>query len=167
MSLKASLKAINQPKHPAKRVSTVNNVIAKFGENLVHIVAELNKRGKLHGIDHFVNLRYHPVERILWFALVIAAFCGVFFIGKYQMERYVANPTVISIERGTFRCSIKILFVTLSRGLQIKFILGFHVSLCLFLLFIRFNQTRLESGLEWEHPSSHVLLSQSIWWNQS
>lgn len=102
MSQKASPKVINQPKLRAKRITTVNNVIAKLGENLVYVVAELNKRGKLHGIDHFVNKRYHPVERILWLALVIAAFCGVFFIGNKQMERYVANPTVISIERGTF-----------------------------------------------------------------
>lgn len=68
----------------------------------MQIIGELNKRGKLHGIDHFVNQKYHPLERLFWFSLVAAAFYGVFYIGNNQMERYRANPTVISLERGTF-----------------------------------------------------------------
>lgn len=66
------------------------------------VVAELNKRGKLHGIDQIVNKNYHPLERLLWLTLVIAAFFGVFYIGYNQMERFSANPTVISLERGKF-----------------------------------------------------------------
>lgn len=43
------------------------------------------------------------------------------------MKRYSANPTVISIERGTFVGAIKFLLATVNCGLQIKFILAFHV----------------------------------------
>lgn len=127
MNRKASPKAINQPKLPAKRIRLVNNVIEKFGEDLVHVVAELNRRVRLHGINHIVNKRHHPAERSLWLALVIAAFCGVFIVGNNQMKRYSANPTVISIERGTFVGAIKFLLATVNCGLQIKFILAFHV----------------------------------------
>jgi Amiloride-sensitive sodium channel len=75
--------------------------VGKGLENIVEFIGELNKRGKLHGIDHLVNKNYHPLERFLWLSLVLAAFYGVFFIGNTQFERYRANPTVISLERGT------------------------------------------------------------------
>jgi Amiloride-sensitive sodium channel len=74
--------------------------LSSYLEKSIDFIAELNKRAKLHGIDHFVNKRYHPLERLLWFTLVIAAFYGVFYVGNNQMKRYSANPTVISLERG-------------------------------------------------------------------
>lgn len=83
-------------------IQLVTNGLWKSMRELMQLVAELNKRGKLHGIDHFVNTKYHSLERLLWFTLVIAAFYGVFYVGNNQMERYRANPTVISLERGTF-----------------------------------------------------------------
>lgn len=95
--LKNPLKAISQRVDKAKRVTSVSSF-----EKLMQLVGDLNKHIKLHGIDHFVNQKYHPLERILWFALVVAAFFGVFYIGNKQAERYRANPTVISLERGTF-----------------------------------------------------------------
>lgn len=94
-------KAVNQQKR-AGVVTTVTNVFSSNLEDFMQLVAQLNERSKLHGIDHFVNKKYHPLERVLWFTLVIAAFYGVFYIGNNQMERYRANPTVISLERGTF-----------------------------------------------------------------
>lgn len=39
---------------PAKRIRPVNNVIEKFGEDLVHVVAELNRR---------MRLAWHPSYR--------------------------------------------------------------------------------------------------------
>lgn len=87
-------------------VKNVTQVISSIVDKLIQIVAELNKRGKLHGIDHFVNIKYHPLERFLWLSLICAAFGGVFFIGNSQMERFRANPTVISLERGRyFQCA--------------------------------------------------------------
>lgn len=86
-----------------KRVSwkRISVVTSHYLETLNEYVTELNKHAKLHGIDHVVNKRYHPLERLFWLALVIAASYGIFSIGNSQMERYRANPTVISIERGT------------------------------------------------------------------
>ena len=86
-------------------VKNVAKVVSKIIKNVNVLVGVLNKRGKLHGIDHLVNKKYHPLERFLWFLLVIAAFYCVFEIGNHQMERYSANPTVISLERGTLIAS--------------------------------------------------------------
>lgn len=83
-------------------VKKVHKAILNLLNHLRQFIEELNKRGKLHGIDHLVNGKYHPLERFLWFLLVIAAFYSVFNISNSQMERYRANPTVISLERGTF-----------------------------------------------------------------
>lgn len=85
--------------------------------NIIKIIAELNKHLKLHGIDHLVNERYHPLERLLWLALVVAAFLGVFYVGNNQMKRYNANPTVISLERGASMCH-KIPFAAFERILN-------------------------------------------------
>lgn len=79
----------------------ISGVTSGYLETLNEYVTELNKHAKLHGIDHVVNKRYHPLERLFWLALVISASYGIFSIGNSQMERYRANPTVISIERGT------------------------------------------------------------------
>jgi hypothetical protein len=78
----------------------LTSLIRKVLDKLAQFIGELNKRGKLHGIDHLVNKNYHPLERFLWLSLVLAAFYGVFYIGNTQFERYRANPTVISLERG-------------------------------------------------------------------
>lgn len=97
-------KVINRRRIQARRFNfkKMGKVISNVIESLIGIIDKINKRGKLHGIDHFVNKRYHPLERFLWLLLVIAATYCVFIVGSSQMERYRANPTVISLERGTF-----------------------------------------------------------------
>lgn len=95
----------SQRKVQAQQSQSISERISKFSNDFFGVIAELNKRGKLHGIDHFVNKRYHPLERFLWLMLVIAAFFGVFYIANSQLERFRANPTVISLERGTFMVS--------------------------------------------------------------
>ena len=98
-------KNIKQKKLQAKQGNQelqVANWLTTILEKLLLTVAELNKHAKLHGINHLVNQKHHPLERLLWFTLVIAAFYGVFYIGNNQMKRYRANPTVISLERGIF-----------------------------------------------------------------
>lgn len=87
---------------PRFTIRNVTNAISTNTERIIQFIAELNKRGKFHGIDHFVNKKYHPIERFLWLCLVIAAFYGCYYVGNNQMERFAASPTVISIERGTF-----------------------------------------------------------------
>ncbi|CRK95678.1 CLUMA_CG009136, isoform A [Clunio marinus] len=72
---------------------------SNISESVFRIIAKLNQYAKLHGINHCVNKRYHLVERFLWLTFVFSAFSGVFFVGNKQMERYTANPTVISLER--------------------------------------------------------------------
>jgi Amiloride-sensitive sodium channel len=89
--------AVVHRKFPSRRITSS---VAKGAEDFSEFVSELNKRGKLHGIDHFVNKDYHPVERFLWLLLVLGAFYGVLSVGDTQLERFRANPTVISLERG-------------------------------------------------------------------
>jgi len=91
--------AINQRQQTAvndSRKFSISNVLAR----LLHFIGELNKRGSIHGVDHFVNVQYHPLERLLWFICVMVSCYGVYFFCGTQMERYIANPTVISLERG-------------------------------------------------------------------
>jgi hypothetical protein len=103
MAKKASKKkAVNQPKIKPWKLDwqkVVLNVSGKF-EIFLLLVGNLNQRLRLHGINHILNKRYHPLERILWLFLVIASFFGVALVVNKQMARYKANPTVISLERG-------------------------------------------------------------------
>jgi hypothetical protein len=76
--------------------------ILKMSQSFFHMIAELNRRGHFHGVNHIVNNRHHPFERFLWFMLVVCTiYCGI-FVGRNQMERFSDNPTVISLERGNF-----------------------------------------------------------------
>lgn len=99
---KQKLVARIQRQTQVEQSQLVSKFFSNYTNQLVVVISELNKRGKLHGIDHFVTKSYHPLERFLWLILVIAAFYGVFYVGNSQMIRFRANPTVISLERGTF-----------------------------------------------------------------
>lgn len=92
----------------------VSKVLFNKLDQVNKVIADLNKHGKLHGIDQIVNKNYHPLERLLWLSLVVAAFYGVFYIGYNQMERFSANPTVISLERGKLHFMISKRFLKLN-----------------------------------------------------
>ncbi|CAO1321716.1 unnamed protein product [Diamesa tonsa] len=78
---------------------TVNRIILNFFASILKFIEELNKRANIHGLQHAVNTKLHPLERLVWLAIVVAACYGVYSIGQKQLDRYDANPTVISLER--------------------------------------------------------------------
>lgn len=53
----------------------------------------------IHGFSHVANNRYHPLERLLWLAIVIGAAYLTMSLCNISLKRYQDNPTVISIER--------------------------------------------------------------------
>lgn len=57
----------------------------------------------LHGLPHLADVkRRHPVEILIWAALVIVAIYGTVRISSVTLTRYQDNPTVISMERDQF-----------------------------------------------------------------
>lgn len=67
--------------------------------DLYNFLAILLQKTNVHGIKFVFNQRHHPFERLVWLSVIIAACYGAFSISSKQYERYVANPTVISLER--------------------------------------------------------------------
>jgi Amiloride-sensitive sodium channel len=53
----------------------------------------------IHGLQHVFQSHLHFLERLFWLVLFILAGYGAYAISSKQYERYVANPTVISLER--------------------------------------------------------------------
>lgn len=53
----------------------------------------------LHGINHIFDSRFHFVERLFWLILFTVACFYAYHISSVQYQRYIANPTVISLER--------------------------------------------------------------------
>lgn len=56
-------------------------------------------KSNIHGVKHIFNSKFHFIERLFWLTLVLAASYSAYLISSSQYERYVANPTVISLER--------------------------------------------------------------------
>lgn len=67
--------------------------------DLYNFLAILLEKTNVHGIKFVFNRKLHAFERLVWAVLIIAACYGAFSISSKQYERYVANPTVISLER--------------------------------------------------------------------
>lgn len=56
-------------------------------------------KSNIHGVKYIFNSKFHFIERTFWLLLVIAASYGAYLISYQQYKRFVANPTVISLER--------------------------------------------------------------------
>jgi hypothetical protein len=67
--------------------------------DLYEFLSILLEKTNVHGIKFVFNQKLHAIERLVWLALILAACYGAFSISSKQYERYVANPTVISLER--------------------------------------------------------------------
>uniref|UniRef100_A0A182R2H4 Sodium channel protein Nach n=1 Tax=Anopheles funestus TaxID=62324 RepID=A0A182R2H4_ANOFN len=65
---------------------------ASFNQKLF---AVLNVPGLQYVFDH----RKHPLERIFWVLVILAALRGMLFLGQYQYARYRANPTAIQMDK--------------------------------------------------------------------
>lgn len=62
-------------------------------------VAHFFEKSNIHGIKFIFSTKLHPLERLMWLALFFLTCWGAYSISSKQYERYVANPTVISLER--------------------------------------------------------------------
>lgn len=68
-------------------------------KNFFNFLAEFCEKSKIHGLKFIFDTNLHPVERLLWVAAFVTTCYGAYSISSKQYERYVANPTVISLER--------------------------------------------------------------------
>lgn len=60
---------------------------------------EFSEKLSLHGLSFVFKSKLNIFERFLWFFLFITTCFCAYKISSTQYERYVANPTVISLER--------------------------------------------------------------------
>lgn len=60
---------------------------------------EFTEKTNIHGVRYIFDNRLHLVERLFWLILISVTFWAALSISTTQYERYVANPTVISLER--------------------------------------------------------------------
>jgi len=67
--------------------------------NFFHFFGDLLQKANIHGIKYVFSHQLHPIERLLWLGLFFTTCYMTYNIGSKQYERYVANPTVISLER--------------------------------------------------------------------
>lgn len=66
---------------------------------LFNFIAKVGEKSNIHGIRFIFSNKLHPVERLCWLLLFCGTCYGAYSISSQQYERYVANPTVISLER--------------------------------------------------------------------
>lgn len=62
-------------------------------------LAKVCHKSNIHGLKFIFNLKLHPIERLLWLIAVGVTGFYSYNISMSQYARYVANPTVISLER--------------------------------------------------------------------
>uniref|UniRef100_A0A182PHU5 Sodium channel protein Nach n=1 Tax=Anopheles epiroticus TaxID=199890 RepID=A0A182PHU5_9DIPT len=51
------------------------------------------------GLQYVFDRRKHPVERIFWLLVILAAIWGMLFLCQYQYDRYRASPTAIQLDK--------------------------------------------------------------------
>lgn len=78
--------------HPIRTVFSEIKVFFSF-------LAKAGKESNIHGLKYIFSSNIHPVERILWVLVFFASCYAAYSISSQQYNRYVANPTVISLER--------------------------------------------------------------------
>jgi hypothetical protein len=77
----------------------VNLKILNFLKGVIKFLKDLCVKSNIHGVKYIFNSKFHFLERFFWLFLVIFASSGAYMIGIQQYRRFVANPTVISLER--------------------------------------------------------------------
>ncbi|XP_045781573.1 uncharacterized protein LOC123878444 [Maniola jurtina] len=53
----------------------------------------------IHGFNHIAAPRRHWIERLLWVSVTAMAACGVVGISLGQWQRYINNPTVVTLDK--------------------------------------------------------------------
>lgn len=78
------------------------NIICKIKtqiENVRKFLSGLNHYIELHGLTHITNENRHWTERLIWIVIIPISFFVTFSVCSIQWQRYLANPSVISLER--------------------------------------------------------------------
>lgn len=65
---------------------TVSKIILNFFASILKFIEELNKRANIHGLQHALNTKLHPLERLVWLGFVGAACYGVYSIGNIKIS---------------------------------------------------------------------------------
>lgn len=84
---------------PRRRNSNIVQVIADYYNICFAVFREFCEKSNIHGVKYVFMRDLHPMERLFWLACLLTTFYGAYYISSKQYERYVANPTVISLER--------------------------------------------------------------------
>lgn len=84
---------------PRQADSNVVEVIAYYYNVCFAVFREFCEKSNIHGVKYVFMKRLHPLERLMWLCCLISTCYGAYSISSKQYERYVANPTVISLER--------------------------------------------------------------------
>ncbi|KAG5669679.1 hypothetical protein PVAND_017562 [Polypedilum vanderplanki] len=82
-----------------KILKTFLKVVAKEINFFLSFFSEFSEKVSLHGLGFVFNSYLNIFERLLWLILILMTSYGAYNISSTQYERYVANPTVISLER--------------------------------------------------------------------
>ncbi|XP_017781531.1 PREDICTED: uncharacterized protein LOC108566244 [Nicrophorus vespilloides] len=53
----------------------------------------------IHGVPLIAAPRIHPLERLFWVLIVVAAISGAVAVALKNVSRYYANPTVVSLQK--------------------------------------------------------------------
>uniref|UniRef100_T1GCI2 Ion transport domain-containing protein n=1 Tax=Megaselia scalaris TaxID=36166 RepID=T1GCI2_MEGSC len=68
-------------------------------ENIEYTLTEAGKVSGVLALRQIANRTLHPLERLFWLLLILAAIYGVNLLTKTQIHRYAESPTVISLDR--------------------------------------------------------------------
>lgn len=88
-------------KRPAK-ASTSEDVLKLIWSQLkllFYFFGDFCEKSNIHGIKFVFSKKLHVLERVFWLGVFILTGFGAYSISSQQYQRYVANPTVISLER--------------------------------------------------------------------
>ncbi|XP_063377585.1 sodium channel protein Nach-like [Cydia fagiglandana] len=87
-----------QPEEPSKAKLLFQAVKKKAASYLVIFL----DTSSIHGLNHLVAPGRHPLEVLLWLALVILSVFGSVYLSSTTWERYQSSPTVVSMDRDMF-----------------------------------------------------------------
>ncbi|XP_049870287.1 pickpocket protein 28-like [Pectinophora gossypiella] len=84
--------------HRAKRQKIIQVVKEKVRAYVVLFL----ETSSIHGLNHLVAARRHPLEILLWFTVVGLSVFGSIYLSRTTWIRYQYSPTVVSMDRDMF-----------------------------------------------------------------
>ncbi|XP_077294208.1 sodium channel protein Nach-like [Arctopsyche grandis] len=71
----------------------------KFASGMSEFFTDFCNETTIHGFNHIVAPKRHIIEKIGWAIVTILAALGAVQLCRQQWQRYVENPTVVSLEK--------------------------------------------------------------------